>query len=112
MQKKQNLKTRARQAHWRFKLAHVPAKWDDMVRGAQSIDTSSLSDPVLIRGDGTYLYTLPSVVDDLDESITHIIRGEDHVTNSAAQKEIFEALIKLEGKGTMPTFGHPPLLAG
>jgi glutamyl-tRNA synthetase len=62
------------------------------VRGETRIDTSSLSDPVLIRGDGSYLYTLPSVVDDIDMGITHVIRGEDHVTNAAVQVEIFEAL--------------------
>ena len=106
------LEADGRQAHWRFKLSGQPSIWEDMVRGAQSIDTSSLSDPVLIRGDGSYLYTLPSVVDDIEAGITHIIRGEDHVTNSGAQKEIFEALIRLQGTGFVPTFGHPPLLAG
>jgi len=104
---KDALEAEGRQAHWRFKLSGQPAVWDDLVRGTQSIDTSSLSDPVLIRGDGSYLYTLPSVVDDIDAGITHIIRGEDHVTNSGAQKEIFEAL-----GAKAPIFGHPPLLAG
>ncbi len=111
-EQKSKLEASGCKPHWRFKLNHKPAIWDDMVRGPQSIDTSSFSDPVLIRADGTYLYTLPSVVDDLDGNITHIIRGEDHVTNSAAQKEIFEALITLEGKGNVPLFGHPPLLVG
>ena len=106
-EQKAALEAQGRTPHWRFKLKHKPALWDDMVRGQQSIDTSSLSDPVLIRGDGSYLYTLPSVVDDIDEKITHIVRGEDHVTNSAAQKEIFEAL-----GSVAPVFGHPPLLAG
>ena len=77
------------------------------MRGTQNIDTSSLSDPVLIRGDGSYLYTLPSVVDDIDAEITHIIRGEDHVTNSGAQIEIFVAL-----GGKVPKFAHTPLLVG
>jgi len=93
--------------HWRFKLSGNVVTWTDMVRGEQSIDTSSLSDPVLIRGDGTYLYTLPSVVDDIDAKITHVIRGEDHVTNSGAQIEIFRAL-----SDHLPTFAHTPLLVG
>ena len=96
-----------RTPHWRFKLSGKPAKWTDMVRGDQSVDTSSLSDPVLIRGDGSFLYTLPSVVDDIDAKITHVIRGEDHVTNSGAQIEIFQAL-----SDHLPTFAHTPLLVG
>ena len=78
-----------------------------MVRGEQTVDTSSMSDPVLIREDGAYLYTLPSVVDDVELGISHVIRGEDHVTNTGAQIEIFEAL-----SGTRPEFGHFPLLVG
>jgi len=96
-----------RTPHWRFKLSGKPAKWTDMVRGDQSVDTSSLSDPVLIRGDGSFLYTLPSVVDDIDAKITHVIRGEDHVTNSGAQIEIFQAL-----SDHLPKFAHTPLLVG
>lgn len=96
-----------RRPHWRFKLSGAVVSWNDMVRGNQSVDTSSLSDPVLIRGDGTFLYTLPSVVDDIDENITHVIRGEDHVTNSGAQIEVFKALSK-----HIPTFAHTPLLVG
>ena len=96
-----------RRPHWRFKLSGAIVTWDDMVRGNQSVDTSSLSDPVLIRGDGTFLYTLPSVVDDINENITHVIRGEDHVTNSGAQIEIFKALSR-----HIPTFAHTPLLVG
>ncbi|KCZ88883.1 glutamate--tRNA ligase [Hyphomonas johnsonii] len=93
--------------HWRFKLSGNRVDWDDLVRGPQSIDTSSLSDPVLIREDGSYLYTLPSVVDDIDAGITHVVRGEDHVTNSGAQIEIFHAL-----GGTAPQMAHTPLLIG
>lgn len=104
---KAKLEAEGRHPHWRFKLSGKTTSWDDMVRGRQNIDTSSLSDPVLIRGDGSYLYTLPSVVDDIDAQITHIIRGEDHVTNSGAQIEIFEAL-----GGTVPSFAHTPLLVG
>ena len=96
-----------RTPHWRFKLSGGTVTWNDLVRGEQSIDMSSLSDPVLIRGDGSYLYTLPSVVDDIEAKITHVIRGEDHVTNSGAQIEIFRAL-----SDHCPEFAHTPLLVG
>ncbi len=96
-----------RRPHWRFKLSGGTVTWTDLVRGDQSIDMSSLSDPVLIRGDGSYLYTLPSVVDDIEANITHVIRGEDHVTNSGAQIEIFKAL-----SDHLPEFAHTPLLVG
>lgn len=101
------LEAEGRKPHWRFKLSGGRTEWTDMVRGPQSIDTASLSDPVLIREDGAFLYTLPSVVDDIDFKITHIVRGEDHVTNSGVQIEIFEAL-----GGPVPAFGHFPLLVG
>jgi glutamyl-tRNA synthetase len=81
-----------RRPHWRFKLSHRKVQWDDLIRGAVEIDTATLSDPVLIREDGRFLYTLPSVVDDADFAVSHILRGEDHVTNTAPQIEIFEAL--------------------
>ncbi len=101
------LEGEGRKPHWRFKLSGERKDWVDLVRGPQSIDTASLSDPVLIREDGAFLYTLPSVVDDIDFKITHIVRGEDHVTNSGVQIEIFEAL-----GGDVPAFGHFPLLVG
>ncbi len=101
------LEGQGRKPHWRFKLSGARREWVDLVRGAQSIDTASLSDPVLIREDGAFLYTLPSVVDDIDFNITHIVRGEDHVTNSGVQIEIFEAL-----GGATPLLGHFPLLVG
>ena len=107
MQQKLAFENAGRRPHWRFKLSGAIVTWNDMVRGNQSVDTSSLSDPVLIRGDGTFLYTLPSVVDDIDENITHVIRGEDHVTNSGAQIEVFKALSR-----HIPTFAHTPLLVG
>jgi glutamyl-tRNA synthetase len=93
--------------HWRFKLSQSKVKWRDLLRGEVEIDTATLSDPVLIREDGTYLYTLPSVADDIDFAVSHIIRGEDHVTNTAAQIEIFEAL-----GAPVPAFAHFPLLIG
>ena len=94
-----------RRPHWRFKLDARTVAWDDLVRGAAHVDCASLSDPVLIREDGTYLYTLPSVVDDIDLGITHVIRGEDHVTNTGVQVQIFEALA-----APLPVFGHHNLL--
>lgn len=104
---KAKLEAQGHTPHWRFKLSGARVEWTDLVRGPQSIDTSSLSDPILIRGDGSYLYTLPSVVDDIEYNITHVVRGEDHVTNSGAQIEIFRAL-----GGTSPDMAHTPLLIG
>jgi glutamyl-tRNA synthetase len=106
-EERSKLEAEGRKPHWRFKLSGARKDWVDLVRGPQSIDTASLSDPVLIREDGAFLYTLPSVVDDIDFKITHIVRGEDHVTNSGVQIEIFEAL-----GGEVPAFGHFPLLVG
>jgi glutamyl-tRNA synthetase len=106
-EERERLEKDGRKPHWRFKLSGARKEWTDLVRGPQSIDTASLSDPVLIREDGAFLYTLPSVVDDIDFKITHIVRGEDHVTNSGVQIEIFEAL-----GGPVPAFGHFPLLVG
>jgi glutamyl-tRNA synthetase len=81
--------------------------WNDLIRGEQHVDAASLSDPVLVRADGTYLYTLPSVVDDIDLGITHVVRGEDHVANTAPQIQLFEAL-----GAEPPAFGHHNLLVG
>jgi len=106
---KRTLEAEGRRPHWRFKLSGGRIAWRDLVRGDSHIETSSVSDPILIRADGSYLYTLPSVVDDIESNVTHIIRGEDHVTNSAAQIEIFEAV---GGKGSAPAMGHFPLLVG
>ena len=74
---KAKLEAEGRTPHWRFKLSGGRVEWTDLVRGDQSIDTSSLSDPILIREDGSYLYTLPSVVDDIEAKITHVVRGQD-----------------------------------
>ena len=101
------LEAEGRKPHWRFKLDQRDVHWDDLVRGEVRIDTSSLSDPVLIREDGSYLYTLPSVVDDIDMGMTHVVRGEDHTTNAAVQVEIFEAL-----GAKPPAFAHHSLLIG
>lgn len=106
-----------RRPHWRFRLANTEqgslaplptiVSWNDLIRGDQTVDAGSLSDPVLIRADGTYLYTFTSVVDDIDMAITHVIRGEDHVTNTGVQIQLFEAL-----GGEPPAFGHHSLLVG
>ena len=104
--------------HWRFllnntdsnastKFVPTPVRWNDLVRGEQTIDMSSLSDPVLVRADGSFLYTFTSVVDDIDTKITHIIRGEDHVTNSGVQAQIFEAM-----GGKLPEMAHYSLFVG
>ena len=94
-----------RRPHWRFLLDHKTVAWQDGVRGEQSIECDSVSDPVLIREDGTYLYTLPSVIDDIDMGITMVIRGDDHVTNTAVQIQLFELL-----SGKAPGFAHHNLL--
>ena len=95
-----------RQPHWRFRLDHdAPIEWDDLIRGPQRFDPKLLSDPVVRREDGSWLYLLPSVIDDVDLQITHIVRGEDHVTNSAAQIQMFEAL-----GAQPPSFAHEALL--
>jgi len=96
-----------RNPHWRFKLSRQKVRWTDLVRGPVEIDTATMSDPVLVRADGAFLYTLPSVADDIDFAISHVVRGEDHVTNTAAQIEIFEAL-----EARVPAFAHFPLLVG
>ena len=91
---------------WRFKLERGTVAWDDMVRGHVEFHAENLSDPVLIKADGQPLYTLTSVVDDVEFAITHIIRGEDHVANTAVQIQLFQAL-----GGNVPTFGHFSLIA-
>ncbi|GGA08381.1 glutamate--tRNA ligase [Neptunicoccus cionae] len=96
-----------RSGHWRFKLDQERIEWNDGILGDLSIDAASVSDPVLIRGDGQFLYTLASVCDDVDFGITHVVRGSDHVTNTATQIQIIEAL-----GGTVPSFAHHSLLTG
>lgn len=96
-----------RKPHYRFKLVEGEISWNDMIRGECRYDAAKLADPVIIRADGSYLYHLPSVIDDVDFGITHIIRGEDHVTNTALQIQMFLAI-----GGKLPEFGHLPLLTG
>jgi glutamyl-tRNA synthetase len=96
-----------RQPHWRFKLDRDEVRWHDIVRGQVVIDMASVSDPVVIRSDGSPLYHLCSVVDDADMQITHVVRGEDHVTNTAEHIQMFKAI------GTEPpAFAHLALLTG
>jgi glutamyl-tRNA synthetase len=95
-----------RKPHWRFRLDHdSPIVFHDLVRGEQRFDPKLLSDPVVRREDGSWLYLLPSVIDDVDLGVTHIVRGEDHVSNSAAQIQMFEAL-----GAKPPAFAHEALL--
>ncbi len=111
-------KAEGRKPHWRFLLPNFdgdPAAphrsetvFDDVFRARQTVDLASMSDPVLVREDGTYLYTLPSVVDDLDMGITHVLRGGDHIANTGAQIALMQAL----GAKTLPAFGHHNLLTG
>ena len=111
------LETEGRRPHWRFRLANsepdslAPAptivSWNDLVRGDQTVDVGSLSDPVVIRADGTFLYTFTSVIDDIDFGVTHVIRGEDHVTNTGVQIQLFEALGQ-----EASAFAHHNLLVG
>jgi glutamyl-tRNA synthetase len=92
---------------WRFKLDQERIDWIDGILGDISIDAASVSDPVLIRADGQFLYTLASVCDDVDFGITHVVRGSDHVTNTATQIQIIQAL-----GGSVPSFAHHSLLTG
>ena len=102
------LEAEGRRPHWRFRLDHGRAiEWDDLIRGPQHLDPSLLSDPVVRREDGSWLYMLPSVVDDIEMGITHVVRGEDHVTNTGLQIQMFEAL-----GAAPPAFAHEALLVG
>ena len=95
-----------RAPHWRFRLDHeAPIAWNDLIRGQQRFDPKLLSDPIVRREDGSWLYLLPSVIDDVDLGITHVVRGEDHVSNSAVQIQMFEAL-----GSKPPQFAHEALL--
>ncbi|TKD51829.1 glutamate--tRNA ligase [Sphingomonas baiyangensis] len=102
------LAAEGRAPHWRFRLDHdAPIVWDDRIRGPQRFDPATMSDPVVRRADGSWLYLLPSVIDDIDMGITDVVRGEDHVSNTAAQVQMFEAL-----GAAPPAFAHAALLTG
>lgn len=101
------LEAEGRRPHWRFRLEAEPIAWDDMVRGPQRFDGALLSDPVVRRADGSWLYLLPSVIDDADMGVTHVVRGEDHVSNTATQMQMFQAM-----GAVPPAFAHEALLVG
>ena len=102
------LEAEGRKPHWRFRLDHdASIEWDDLIRGRQHFDPALLSDPVIRREDGSWLYMLPSSVDDVEMGVTHVLRGEDHVANTALQLQMFEAL-----GATPPAFAHEALLVG
>ena len=102
------LEAQGRRPHWRFKLDHGAAiEWNDLIRGPQHFDPSLLSDPVIRREDGSWLYMLPSAIDDMEMGVTHVVRGEDHVTNTALQVQMFEAM-----GAAPPAFAHEALLVG
>lgn len=104
---KDALRTERGGSHWRFKLDHQRIDWTDGIIGDISIDAASVSDPVLFKNDGQILYTLASVVDDTEMEVTYVVRGSDHVTNTATQIQIMQAL-----NGAVPTFAHHSLLTG
>lgn len=104
---KDRLRAEGRTGYWRFRLDHERIEWNDGILGDISIDAASVSDPVLIRADGQVLYTFASSVDDTDMGVTHVVRGADHVTNTATQIQIIRAI-----GGTPPSFAHHSLLTG
>ncbi len=102
------LEAEGQRPHWRFKLDHeAPIEWDDLIRGPQHLDPALLSDPVIRRADGSWLYMLPSAVDDIELGVTHVVRGEDHVTNTGLQLQMFAAL-----DAAPPAFAHEALMVG
>jgi glutamyl-tRNA synthetase len=104
-EQKKAFEAQGRKPHWRFKLNHEPIKWHDLVRGDVEFHGKHMSDPVLVREDGRPLYHICSVIDDIDFKITHVVRGEDHVTNTASHVQMFEAL-----GAKPPQFAHVTLL--
>ncbi|WP_028879126.1 glutamate--tRNA ligase [Terasakiella pusilla] len=105
---KEKLKAEGRQAHWRFKLPDGDIEWCDLVQGDKKFVAANLADPVIRRADGTFLYMMPSAIDDIDMAVTHVMRGEDHVSNTAVQIAMFKVL----NDGKFPEFAHLPLLSG
>jgi glutamyl-tRNA synthetase len=101
------LEAEGRRPHWRFRLDATAIAWDDLIRGPQRFDPATMSDPVIRRADGSWLYLLPSVIDDIDMGVTHVVRGEDHVSNTATQLQMFAGL-----GATPPAFAHEALLTG
>ncbi len=108
---RKKLEAEGRKPHWRFLLRDGATEWDDQVRGFVSFKEREMSDPVVIREDGRPLYHMCSVIDDFDTEITHIVRGEDHVSNTACHIQMFEAIGKVEGRAYKPEFAHLPLIS-
>ena len=102
---KKKFEAEGRKPHWRFKLEPGKIEWTDLIHGPIEFEAEQLGDPVFIREDGRPLYGFSSVVDDIEFGITHVVRGDDHITNTAGQIQLFEAL-----GGTVPVFAHLPLL--
>ena len=102
---KEKLINEGKKPHWRFKLNDNEVTWADGVRGVINLNPATMSDPILVRENGAYTYMLPSTVDDIDFGVTHVIRGEDHISNTAIQIQIFEAL-----GGNIPKFAHNALI--
>jgi len=110
-EEKAKLESQGRKPHWRFLLNDKATFWDDLVRGHVLFKEREMSDPVVIREDGRPLYHLCSVIDDFDTDITHIVRGEDHVSNTACHIQMFEAISDVEGRAYKPQFAHLPLIS-
>ena len=104
-QDKKKLEENGIKPHWRFLLEQKKINWKDLIIGSVSIDLKSLSDPVFVKEDGQFLYTLASVCDDIDYNVTHVIRGVDHLTNTATQIQLINNL-----GGNIPFYGHHSLL--
>ena len=100
-EQKNKYESEGRKPHWRFKIDDSEIKWNDLIRGDIQFEGKNLSDPVVIRADGVPLYTLVSVIDDTDFKISHVIRGEDHIANTAIQVQMFESI-----NAPVPTFAH------
>lgn len=110
-EQKKEFEAKGVKPHWRFLLEDKPIEWNDIVRGPVTFKEREMSDPVVIREDGRPLYHLCSVIDDFDTDITHIVRGEDHVSNTACHIQMFEAISKVEGRAYRPEFAHLPLIS-
>lgn len=108
-EQKQKYEQEGRKPHWRFKMEKSEIRWTDLIRGEVIFQGELLNDPILIREDGTPVFTLATAVDDLEMGITHIIRGEDHVTNTALQIQLMEAL---SNQPNPIQFGHLALISG
>lgn len=102
---RRTLEEAGRRPHWRFLLTPGTLSWNDMIRGPVQFQAENLGDPIVVRSDGSFVYILPSIVDDVDMGVTHVVRGEDHVSNTPAQIQICQAL-----GATPPTFAHLPLM--